>query len=332
MQREHLETFGLNKKVIKTMLGSRRVSTNKLYSGYLNLWMEFCEKMGFNYLSGTLADGLAFLQELKDDKEIKRQYSALATARSAVSSVLSVNYNNCLLKFGEHPFVKQWMKGVEKEMPPTPKYLDIWDPDTVLKMFKTEDWKIENLSLLKLSKKTVMLLLLCTDNRGQLITSLSLAKMAKKDDMIIFKLDSSDLKQGRRNYVPELIKIKPFVGDKDICPKQHLEEYLRRTQHIRGTETKIFLISRKPYSPVSRDTVSRWTSDVLCSAGIDVNIFSAGSTRAAAGSKADRKGVSMDTILKKGGWSQASTFGRFYNKQVRLNDDDNFSEAVLSLN
>ena len=71
---------------------------------------------------------------------------------------------------------------------------------------------------------------------------------------------------------------------------------------------------------------------MLCAAGIDVNIFSAGSTRAAAGSKADRKGVSMDTILKKGGWSQASTFGRFYNKQVRMNDIDNFSDAVLSLN
>ena len=223
------------------------------------------------------------------------------------------------------------MKGVEKEMPPTPKYLDIWDPDIVLKMFKTKDWMMENLSLLKLSMKVVMLLLLCTDNRGQLITALSLDKMTRKDDMIIFKLEISDLKQGRRKYIPELIKIKPYF-DKDLCPYVHLEEYLKRTQHIRGTETKIFLISRKPYTRVSRDSVSRWTSDVLCAAGIDVNIFSAGSTRAAAGSKADRKGVSMDMILKKGGWSQASTFGRFYNKEVRVNPNDNFSDAVLSLN
>ena len=313
------------------MLGARRASTNKLYDGYLNLWHKFCIDNNINFLCATVVDGLTFLQQLKDDISVKRQYSALATARSAVSSVLNVNHNNCFIKFGEHPFVKQWMKGVEKEMPPKCRYLDIWDPDVVLNMFKNENWSpIDILSDSMLAKKLMMLLLLCTDNRGQLIVSLSLNNMVRKEDMIIFKLESSDLKQGRRGYVPELIKIKPFV-DKDLCPVSHLNEYLSRTQHIRKKEDKVFLISRKPYNPVSRDTVSRWTSEVLRSAGIDIDIFSAGSTRAAAGSKANRKGVAMDTILKRGGWSQSSTFGRFYNKEVRSEDHDGFSDAVLSL-
>ena len=314
------------------MLQCRRKSTNKLYQSYINKWESFCDRRNVNFLSASVVNGLNFLQELYDNP-VYRGYSALATARSALSSVLVVDYNNSLIRFGEHPFVKQWMKGVENIRPSSCRYTEIWDPDVVLNMFKNDSWSPASaLSNVVLAKKLVMLLLLCTDNRGQLIVSLSLDKMIVREDQFIFKLEKSDLKQGRRGYKPELVKIRAFV-DCDLCPVVHLKEYLSRTEHVRGDQKKVFLISRKPFTPVSRDTVSRWVSDVFCSAGINTEIFGPGSTRAAAGSKASRKGVPMDSILAKGGWSQTSTFARFYNKEVKAaeQDHDVFSKTVLSL-
>ena len=52
--------------------------------------------------------------------------------------------------FGSHPDVKLFMKGVFNFKPPTVRYLEIWDPETVLQFLKT--WSpARTLSLEKLS-------------------------------------------------------------------------------------------------------------------------------------------------------------------------------------
>ena len=52
-------------------------------------------------------------------------------------------------------------------------------------------------------------------------------------------------------------------------------------------------------------------------AGINVEQFKPHSTRAAALSAAKLKGVSLQNIMKAAGWTQKSTFRRFYNKPVK---------------
>ncbi|GFO41893.1 histone-lysine N-methyltransferase SETMAR [Plakobranchus ocellatus] len=59
-------------------------------------------------------------------------------------------------------------------------------------------------------------------------------------------------------------------------------------------------------------------------AGIDVTIFTAHSTRAASTSKALKAGVPLTTIMSVAGWSQSSTFARFYKKDVK----DNFGSSL----
>ncbi|KAJ8909800.1 hypothetical protein NQ315_015320 [Exocentrus adspersus] len=53
---------------------------------------------------------------------------------------------------------------------------------------------------------------------------------------------------------------------------------------------------------------------MLSESGIDTGQFKPHSTRHAATSAAFRKGISMDIICKAAGWSQTSTFARFYNR------------------
>ena len=91
----------------------------------------------------------------------------------------------------------------------------------------------------------------------------------------------------------------------------------------------MLLISfQKPYKGVTIDTISRWLRIVLKLAGIDTAKFTGYSTRAASTSAANRTNIPITKILESAGWSNATTFNKFYNKPV--NDSNNFGQLLLS--
>ena len=56
-------------------------------------------------------------------------YSAINTARSALSAILCNEYG---LTIGKFPAIKRFLKGVFELRPPKPKYSYIWDVNIVL--------------------------------------------------------------------------------------------------------------------------------------------------------------------------------------------------------
>ena len=104
--------------------------------------------------------------------------------------------------------------------------------------------------------------------------------------------------------------------------------YLNRTKSLRNG-SKLFISVVKPHTAVSKDTIARWIKALLKIAGVDVNVFSAHSTRAAATSTAHRKGATIASILQVAGWSNVQTFAKFYNKPLVLQHDISFTDAVL---
>ena len=257
----------------------------------------------------SVPQGLDFLQSLLDGG---LGYSALNTARSALSAVLILPQN---VPFGSQNEVKLFMKGAFNQKTPTPRYVSTWDPSQVLKFL--ESWTpASDLSLEKLTIKTILLILLVTGQRTQIITSLDLNSMKKSSDSFEFAIKLTDLKQGRANYKPKAILLKQYETNKKLCIFHYLSIYLQRTALLRKSFTKVFLTTKKPHRPVSKNSVSRWVKNLLGLAGIDTNIFSAGSTRAAATSKAMSQGANIDQILSMGGWSNLNTFNKFYNRPI----------------
>ena len=100
-----------------------------------------------------------------------------------------------------------------------------------------------------------------------------------------------------------------------------------RTRSLKGQVTKLFITSMKPFSRVSRDTVSNWKKFVLGKAGIHLTIFTPHSTRAASTSMALKAKVPLASILNTAGRSSQDTFRNFYNKPVRT--DDQFASSLL---
>ena len=103
--------------------------------------------------------------------------------------------------------------------------------------------------------------------------------------------------------------------------------WLYRTKNIRKNCSKLLISYQKSFKPVSIDTISRWLKTVLAKAGINTKIFTVHSTRSASSSSAKRRGLPINIIMNKVGWSSASTFSKFYDEPIGKNYD--YGNAVL---
>lgn len=308
-----MQVKGFSLAVTNTILKAKRDSSLRLYECYTKRWFNFCESRQCPTIYVSVAQGLEFLQLLLTEG---LGYSALNTARSALSAILMLPSGS---PFGSDPDVKLFMKGAYNTKPPTPKYVSTWDPAVVLSFL--ELWyPAQDLSLEKLTMKVIVLILLVTGQRMQIITGLDLLFMKRGPESLEFAINASGLKQGRAGYKPSTLVFRKYVTNKKLCVFHYLETYITRTALLRKDHTRVFLTTKKPFRPVSKNSVARWVKSVLQSAGVDTSTFSAGSTRSATTSKAKCLGVPVDQIMTMGGWSNPSTFTRFYDRPIAPQD------------
>lgn len=122
------------------------------------------------------------------------------------------------------------------------------------------------------------------------------------------------------------IAFEAYPSDERLCVHAAIVSYLDRTSVFRGSITRFFITSVPPIRIASRDTLRRWTKDVLLAAGIDLKIFSPHSTRSASSSKAALT-LPLSTILSTIGWSSESTFAKFYCRPLKK--QGLFARAIL---
>lgn len=238
-------------------------------------------------------------------------YSTINTAVSALSTFLSTNNG---ISIGRLPIIKRFLKGVFELRPTKPRYVFVWDANIVLDYLQFL-YPVFDLSLMELTHKLVMLVALVSAQRVQTLSLMNMTNMIEGYNSFTFLIDSP-VKQSRPGYTQPVIKLECYAANESLCVAHTMSEYLRRTKDLRGSANDIFISYIKPHKSVSTETISRWVKTVLCEAGIDVNYFTAHSTRAASTSSAIRAGVVVDEILQAAGWSGMNTFAKFYNKPV----------------
>ena len=217
------------------------------------------------------------------------------------------------------------VKGVFELRPALPKYNSIWDVGQLLQ-YQKQFTPTAQLSLKDLTCNTATLLFLLTGQRCQTIHSIDLSGIQSLPDMFrITILQPINTSRPGKHIQP--LELKAFPTEPNLCIVSYLTEYIKRTSILRGSHTKLFLSYQKPHGPVSRDTVSRWVKSTMKSAGIDTHVITAHSCRSASTSAAKASGLSLSEIFKSAGWSNATTFARFYDK---LFVSENFGQSVLS--
>lgn len=252
-------------------------------------------------------------------------YSTINTAKSAVLSFVTCEDKETNLH--DNPDINRFMRGIYNLKPPTPKYAFTWDVNTVLDLLKS--WfPHENLELKKLTLKTVCLITLISGQRAQSIHNMDLEFCSNSNDSFIFSLPNvmKNMKPGMSKC---MIRVHEYT-EEEICPLRTLKVYISKTRNLRSN-SKLWIGFRKPHKPIGRQTISRWLNCVLQEAGIDMNTFTAHSTRMASTSKAAAAGIGLDAILKTAGWSSAKNFERFYCRQIEDTiDSAEFASGVLS--
>ena len=317
--RESLQIRGVPPSAAETMLLSKRESSHRQYSVYLSKWAGYCITRHLDRFRASQASGLEFLQSLLDSGA---SYSALNTARSALSAILVMSP-----PFGQRAEVIMYMKGAYNLRPPRPKYRDTWDPQTILRFFKSKGWcPARRITLKRLTLKLVMLILLTSGQRSQVIRLINLDDMVTRQDAYVFSL--TNLKQSRIGYENPDLRVETYPADRQLCAFSYMREYLHRTSTTRGDERKVFLTYQKPHHAPARDTVAKWITRVMNYAGLDVRHYAPHSTRSASTSAASRGGASTDAIMKTAGWSNSSTFAKYYKRN--LNTGLSFADSVLN--
>ena len=287
---------------------SWRSGTRKQYATYLQKWRRYCSSRDIDSLHPSVEDGINFLAELYDSGI---GYSAINTARSAISSVVTLPNNT---SFGAHPMVCRFLKGVFELKPSLPKYRNIWDVNTVL-TYLSSLHPPQDLTLKDLTLKTTMLLALLSGQRCQTLHSLSVSSMVLKPDSCVFTIHKL-LKTSRPGKHVTDLTFTAYPPDSRLCPIVCLSEYVKRTSKLRTGCDQLLVSIQKPHKSVSTHTISRWLKTVLEKAGIDTSVFKAHSTRAASTSAAAVSKIPLSTIMDNAGWSNASTFGKFYKKPI----------------
>ncbi len=203
------------------------------------------------------------------------------------------------------------MRGIFRMRPTLPRYAFTWDPELVLNLLQT--WgPSQFLSLKNLSFKLVTLLALCQPKRVSELAAFDLSFVQKSDAAWCFHLPLMT-KTRKIGALPDKAVYSFFPLDSILCPVRTLQEYEARTASFRASTSALLLSYRAPHKPITSQTVSRWITSTLASAGIDVTVFKAHSTRSAATSKVLSTGFPLQKVLQAGAWSDKSnTFARFY--------------------
>ena len=230
---------------------------------------------------------------------------------------------------GKHPRICSLVAGVFNSRPPQPRYCFIWNVQTVIDFIKSEWGQNEDLSDKYLTYKLTMLLALTSASRVLDLQHLDIRFMAKGTNNYMFTFGKLH-KAWRKEKFPPSLKVYSCEEDTKLCVVATLEGYLERTKVWRGKDKSQFLLSFvKSHNPVVNSTISGWINNVLREAGIDTKIFKGHSTRSASTPKAGLAGLSVTDILERGSWTNASTWQRFYNRQVE-SSAEKYQNKVLS--
>lgn len=252
-------------------------------------------------------------------------YSSINSAKSAIVMVLSMCTGQSEL--GSSVLLLKFMKGIFQARPVFPKTNNTWDVGLVLQhLGKLSPPKA--LSLLWLSRKLVTLMALLSGHRGQSLYLLKRKDVEISEAGLLIRFNSL-LKQSKPGLQAQEVLLPPYATT-NLCVVATFQEYLKRTQQLRKPgEDALFICSVKPFGRASRDTIANWVKITLRTAGVNMKVFTAHSTRAASTSAAFAERVPLSTIIQTAGWQRDSTFRKFYNKPIQR--DAQFGEVMLSL-
>ena len=234
---------------------------------------------------------------------------------------------------GKHPLVVEAMKGSFRDNPPVLRYTHTWDINIVL-TYLQEMGPNAGLSQKELTLKLAMLIALVCRARGHGLHAINPQTISWYDDKAVCHI--LEMTKTRTQSRPhKSFEILRYKESNNIDPVRCLQCYLNLTasQSESGEQKSHLFMSFASFHHAEKTcSIARWLRIVMADAGIDLSKFKAHSTRAAAVSKVPLSGLSVMEIVKLGVWSNATTFFKFYKKEIQVpSSESTVQDSILSL-
>jgi site-specific recombinase XerD len=296
--RNPLEAAGFDEEETDTLILSRRVSSTTGYARIFERYSAYCADRGLNNVTDvTLCKYLHWLMKQG------YAYNTIRSAAIACSSFLPLLPSGVTV--GSSPLVHQMLTGIKNQLPPKLPQRRTWDVSSVLAHLRANTPS----TLLQLSRDTAVILALATGWRPR--SDLERISFDHVEDdhtngirLLAVRPKESEFKE---------IFVRPTPEVDGPCPVDYLRRYIAATENLRKAGSNLFLATTHPHQSASGDTIAGWIVDRLAAAGIHDR---AHSTRAAATSTAASRGVGLDQILAAANWASATTFNRFYRRDI----------------
>lgn len=329
---KRLLSKGLSRRSADLAAGARRRSTITTYDSRLEKFFDWAEHHSVDPLEAPVNALCSFFVSLFDEGKqvstIKNYRSAIASVHSGFSDGSTVGSNQTILTL---------LKGMFNKRPPRRRLAPSWSINEVLSSFSSSPYEpIQNSPLDALTKKTIFLVAAASSRRRSEIHALSV-----KPGFIRFTPDGVHLlpnpsflaKNQSESFSPDHIFLPSMSTtssvreDRFICPVRALKWYIEKTKSIRKSDA-LFLIPRSPYTPASKDTISRWLVEIIAPFAAPDDSPKAHDVRAHASSIAWFRGVPLQDIMRAASWKTPSTFVASYLTNV-VSPEALFASSVL---
>ncbi|PIK33469.1 hypothetical protein BSL78_27421 [Apostichopus japonicus] len=327
-----LQTAGFPPEVADIAVDARRQSTVKTYDSRLHRYYVWAGDNAADPVEASVDQVAAFLLELfREGKQIStiRNYrSAIAAVHSGFSDGSSV---------GTNPVLRQVLRGMFHRRPPRRRLAPSWALHEVLTTLAGSPYEpLHNAPLDKLTHKTLFLIAAASARRRSCLHALTLQRGFTRfepggvrllPDPHFLPKNQSVTFTPNEIFLPSLSQASSIAEDKRWCPVRALKWYIERTKQLR-TSDRLFILPRSPYTPASKDTISRWMADLIRAHTQPGEPVRAHDVRGHATSRAWFRGVPLEDIMKAAAWKTPSSFVACYLTNTPATEGD-FARAAL---
>ena len=328
-----LRKKGFSKKVADMAVRARRESTLRTYDSRLRRFDEWCQQRGFTCTSAPVTEVCSFLRLLFDEG---KQVSTIKNYRSAVAAVHEGFADGSRL--GDNEVVTQLLRGMSNSRPVVRRLAPAWGLSEVLRALARPPFEpIHKSELPALTKKVLFLVAAASARRRSCLQALTVKPNHIRfenhgvrlvpDPEFLAKNQTLDFLPGDI-FLPEMKTCSSVWEDRLWCPVRAIKWYLKRTEALRQS-ARLFILPRPPYTPASKDTISRWIVEVI-TPHVSGGRGRAHDVRGLASSTALFSGVPIEDIIKAGAWKTPTTFVQCYLTDT-LAQEAAFGRAVMGV-
>ena len=270
---------------------------------------------------------MVLFDEGKQVNTIKNYRSAIAAVHGGFPDGSSV---------GSSQVIHQLLRGMANSRPVVRSLAPSWSMNGVLRALAAEPFEpLHSAPLELLTRKTLFLVAAASARRRSCLQALSVRPGHLRfenhgvrlipDPRFLAKNQTLDFLPGDI-FIPEIGTASSIREDRKWCPVRALKWYLHRTKDLRASD-RLFVLPRRPHTAASRDTISRWLSEVIRPHA--QGQVRAHEVRGQAASRALFAGVPVEDILKAAAWKTPSSFVSCYLSDT-LSAEAAFGRAALA--